>query len=640
MSDEEKKDDKKDKKKPQFFSENNFNKNNGNKPNGFKKHPIALGIFIFLIVSFIFMLFNSRNSDATKVAYSDFLNSVKSGKVSTVVIKDTTSVIYTVKTGQKFTARIPYIDKDLLPKLEAANVKIIGKQADVNYLMLLLQSLPWLLFLAYMIFIWKQMKGGGGQMMGLGKSKAKKYKDTESKTTFADVAGQKEAKYELEEVVDFLKDPKKYSKIGARVPKGVLLVGPPGTGKTLLAKAVAGEAKVSFLHTSGSDFVEMFVGMGAARVRDLFSEARKQSPCIIFIDELDAVGRSRGSGLGGGHDEREQTLNQMLVEMDGFEKDSGVIVIAATNRPDVLDPALLRPGRFDRQVAVSLPDIGEREDILKIHCKNIKKADEVDLSRIARATPGSSGADLANLVNEAALYAARDSREVVKMLDFENARDKLLMGVERKSIIMSDEDKLATAYHEGGHTLLHYYLKNADPLHKVTIIPRGRALGVTMSLPEKDAYTMNKNKLLDWIKINMGGFVAEELIYGQTTTGVSNDIKVATNTARSMVREYGMSSLGFCSFGSDNEPLFLGREITQHKDFSDATALEIDKEVEKILSTCLEETRSIIKEHKDQLDLLAKTLVERETMDDVEIRELLGFEQVENKISFIDKEEK
>jgi len=468
----------------------------------------------------------------------------------------------------------------------------------------------------------------GKMMSTLGKSRAKEYMETDTKITFKDVAGQVEAKYELEEVVAFLKHPDHFTKVGAKIPRGVLLVGPPGTGKTLLAKAVAGESGVSFFHTSGSDFVEMFVGMGAARVRDLFEQARKHAPCILFIDELDAVGRTRGGGLGGGNDEREQTLNQILVEMDGFSTTAGVIVMAATNRPDVLDPALLRPGRFDRQVVVDLPDIKEREEILKIHCRKIKLEKDVDLKRLARGSAGTSGADLANLVNEAALFAARKDKSTVNMEDMEEARDKILLGVARKSRAMNEQEKLATAYHEAGHALLHYYLKHLDPLHKVTIIPHGRALGLTVSLPERDPYTKTKSMLSDWVKVCMGGYVAEELVYGETTTGTSNDIKQATDLARRMVTEWGMSGLGFVNLADESEPLFLGREITQHKDYSEETAKRIDQEIHVILDDAMNETRTLLSTNRDKLEILTKELVEKETLDDAQIRVLLGFDQI------------
>jgi cell division protease FtsH len=529
---------------------------------------------------------------------------------------------------------IPYADQNLLDELEGSGIIVSGSEQQVSYLSLFLSLIPWVIFVGFMVILYRQANGMNSKMMGgLGKNLAKEYKPDENKTTFKDVAGQLEAKNELLEVVDFLKNPSRFHKIGAKIPKGALLVGPPGTGKTLLAKAVAGEAGVSFLHTSGSDFVEMFVGMGASRVRDLFEQARKAAPCIIFIDELDAVGRARGAGLGGGHDEREQTLNQILVEMDGFDSVSNVIVMAATNRPDVLDQALLRPGRFDRQVVVDLPDIKEREAILEIHCKKVRLESDVDLNRIARATPGSSGADLANMINEAALFAARENKETVSMNNIEEARDKVLLGVAKKSKVMSADDKRATAYHEAGHTLLHYYLNNVDPLHKVTIIPHGRALGLTISLPLKDAYTLTKSKLLDRIKITMGGYVAEEIVYGETTTGTSNDIQQATNIAKRMVTEFGMSSIGFINLGDEDEPLFLGREIAQHKNYSEATAKIIDSEMLKILDDCLDETRDILTTHRDQLDLLTDKLVEKETLDDAEIRELLGFDPIENNLS-------
>jgi cell division protease FtsH len=474
--------------------------------------------------------------------------------------------------------------------------------------------------------MYRQVQGGSGKAFGFGKSRAKKYNDKGKKIVFDDVAGQEEAKHELQEVVEFLKSPEKFTAIGAKIPKGVLLVGMPGTGKTLMAKAVAGEAGVNFFHMSGSDFVEMFVGVGASRVRDLFEQGRQNSPCILFIDEIDAVGRTRGAGYGGGHDEREQTLNQLLVEMDGFDTKDAVIVIAATNRADVLDPALLRPGRFDRQVVVAMPDVKEREGILKIHAQKIKVAASVDLNRVAKATPGSSGADLANMVNEAALFAARRGKTEVEMQDFEEARDKILMGIARRSMVMSAEEKLATAYHEAGHALLHYHLKNADPLHKVTVVPRGQALGVAFSLPDGDKYSQNSKWLVDRIKICYGGFVAEELIYGTTTTGVQQDLKQATSMARRMVTEWGMSDkVGPMALGAEGEPIFLGKEIATHKDYSEETARSIDSEVRRILEEALNDVRAILKKHRDQLEKLANELVAKETLDDDEVRQLLGF---------------
>lgn len=599
------------------------------------KNRVSLGIFIFVIFTFGILMFDGMaNGNVQSVPYTTFKQYVASGQVKTVDIEANQKITFVTESNLKMKTLIPYLDEGLLDELNSSGVVVSGSEQQISYLSLFLSIIPWIIFVGFMVILYRQANGMSSKMMGgLGKNLAKEYKPDENKTTFKDVAGQLEAKNELMEVVDFLKNPARFHKIGAKIPKGALLVGPPGTGKTLLAKAVAGEAGVSFLHTSGSDFVEMFVGMGASRVRDLFEQARKAAPCIIFIDELDAVGRARGSGLGGGHDEREQTLNQILVEMDGFDTVTNVIVMAATNRPDVLDQALLRPGRFDRQVVVDLPDIKEREAILDIHCKKVKLESDVDLSRIARATPGSSGADLANMINEAALFAARQNKETVSMDNIEDARDKVMLGVAKKSKFMTDDDKKATAYHEAGHTLLHYYLDNVDPLHKVTIIPHGRALGLTISLPLRDSYTMTKSKLVDRIKITMGGYVAEEIVYGETTTGTSNDIQQATNIAKRMVTEFGMSSLGFINLGDEDEPLFLGREIAQHKNFSESTAKIIDEEMLKILNKCLSDTRDILISHRDQLDLLTNELVEKETLDDAEIRVLLGFEPIENNLS-------
>lgn len=627
----------------------NNNANNSQKkgsPNGPKfdfngKNRLALGFFVFLIVTFLIMLFNDGSQmGLQEVPYSTFIQYVESNQVNSAEIRDERFITFNLRNNVSATTRIPYDDDTLMEVLKNNNVQVTGTVQGVSFLQLLLQMLPWIIFIGFTVMLWRQTKGANGNVMSFSKSKAKEYMDSDVKTTFDDVAGQKEAKYELQEVVDFLKSPKKFLDIGARIPKGVLLVGPPGTGKTLLARAVAGEAGVAFFHMSGSDFVEMFVGVGASRVRDLFEQGRKHAPSILFIDELDAVGRTRGSGLGGGHDEREQTLNQMLVEMDGFDPASGVIVMAATNRPDVLDPALLRPGRFDRQVVVDMPDVSEREAIISIHCKKIKIDVDVNLNKVARATPGTSGADLANLVNEAALFAARSKRSTVIMEDFEKARDKILLGVAKVSKIMTPEEKKATAYHESGHALLHYHLEHLDPLHKVTIIPHGRALGLTISLPEKDAYTKNRSALYDWIKVCMGGYVAEELIYGETTTGTSNDIKQATDISRRMVTEWGMSDLGFIGFGKDDEPLFLGREIAQHKDYSEDTAKKIDVEISKILDGALKETRTILTEHRDQLEKLTMALVEHETLDDKDIRELLGLEMSKHTTLYYKKWEK
>ena len=609
----------KDGKKPSF------------KPSNNPKNRFALIVFITLAIMFAYMFFDSAGAAKDQVVpYTTFLAYVESGQVLQVEIKEQSLIRFSLKNGITAQSRIPYFDENLLPSLKGKGIAVTGSVQEISFLQVILQLLPWIIFIGFTVMLYRQSSGLTGKMMSsLGKSKAKEYMETDTKTTFKDVAGQVEAKYELEEVVSFLKHPDHFTKVGAKIPRGVLLVGPPGTGKTLLAKAVAGESGVSFFHTSGSDFVEMFVGMGAARVRDLFEQARKHAPCILFIDELDAVGRTRGGGLGGGNDEREQTLNQILVEMDGFGTTTGVIVMAATNRPDVLDPALLRPGRFDRQVVVDLPDIQEREAILKIHCRKIKLEKDVDLKRLARGSAGTSGADLANLVNEAALFAARKNKTTVNMDDMEEARDKILLGVARKSRAMTDEEKLATAYHEAGHALLHYYLKHLDPLHKVTIIPHGRALGLTVSLPERDPYTKTRSMLHDWIKVCMGGYVAEQMVYGETTTGTSNDIKQATDLARRMVTEWGMSGLGFVNLADESEPLFLGREITQHKDYSEETAKRIDQEIHKILDSAMEETRELLTAHRQQLDALTNELVEKETLDDAQIRILLGFEPLE-----------
>ncbi len=638
---------KEDKKQQRKDGDNLYDKyrywgSDGGSGNGRKNSPsgknsvhnrIAFIVLILLAISFFVVFFqDSQSAKAVKTSYSDFISLVDSGKVKSAEIVGSTNITYITSDGGYYSTRIPYSDITLVSRLISAGVELSGSAETTSIWAIIIELLPWIIFIVLMISMLRStgMMGGNRMMGSFGKSLAREYDAKDNKITFKDVAGQKEAKYELQEIVDFLKNPERFTKIGAKIPKGCLLVGPPGTGKTLLARAVAGEAGVTFLHTSGSDFVEMFVGMGAARVRDLFEQGRKSAPCIIFIDELDAVGRSRGSGLGGGHDEREQTLNQMLVEMDGFDNEPGVIVLAATNRPDVLDPALLRPGRFDRQVTVALPDVQERLDILRIHTRKVKLDKDVDLARIARATPGTSGADLANMVNEAALFAARSDKTIVNMDNFEAARDKIILGVAKKSAFMTEDEKRATAYHEAGHTLLHYYLKHVDPLHKVTIIPHGQALGITMSLPEKDQYTIQKSYLLDRIKICMGGYCAEQIVYGETTTGTSNDIKQATSMAQRMVTEWGMSDLGFINLSDGGEPLFLGREIAQHKDYSEETAKRIDEEMQKILSSCLKETMDILTTHRDQLDALTSALVEKETLDDREIREMFGFEKVEH----------
>ncbi|GIU82221.1 MAG: ATP-dependent zinc metalloprotease FtsH [Pyrinomonadaceae bacterium] len=489
----------------------------------------------------------------------------------------------------------------------------------------LIQSLPFLLLVGFLIFTVRQMQVGGNKALSFGKSRARLLNNQQKRVTFKDVAGVDEAKEELQEIIEFLKDPHKFQRLGGRIPKGVLMVGPPGTGKTLLAKAVAGEANVPFLSISGSDFVEMFVGVGASRVRDLFEQGKKNAPCIIFIDEIDAVGRHRGAGLGGGHDEREQTLNQLLVEMDGFESNDGVILMAATNRPDVLDPALLRPGRFDRRVVVGRPDVKGREEILKVHTRKIPLDKDVDIKVIARSTPGFTGADLANLVNEAALNAARNNKKAVSMEDFEIAKDKVLMGAERKSLVLSEEEKRLTAYHEAGHTLVSLKVPAADPIHKVTIIPRGVALGVTQQLPETDRHSYTKEYLLSRIAILMGGRIAEEVFFGEDkiTTGASNDIENATEIARAMVCEYGMSDLGPLAFGKREEQIFLGKEIAQHRDYSEDTAIKIDQEIRKIVSEQYERAKKIILENKDALIRLAEELIKKETLDGSQVRRIV-----------------
>ena len=589
----------------------------------------AFFILTSLIIMFLFMfVFNTGETAMEEISYSTFLNYLENKSVESVKIVDNEEIqgYLTNVSGQHtaFKTRIPYFDDKLLQRLEESGVKITGGVKNMTTYRLLVDIVPWLIGLTFIWIMFRNMSGGN-KAMGFGKSRAKRYDSNGKKVMFADVAGQDEAKYELEEVVDFLKNPKKFTDIGAKIPKGVLLVGMPGTGKTLLAKAIAGEAGVPYFHMSGSDFVEMFVGVGASRVRDLFEQGRKNAPCIIFIDELDAVGRTRGAGYGGGHDEREQTLNQMLVEMDGLDSKDGVIILAATNRPDVLDPALLRPGRFDRQVVVDMPDVKEREAIFRLHASKIPVDGEVDMERLARATPGSSGAEIANMVNEAALFAARKNKKKVTMEDFEEALDKVMMGVARKSKVITDDDKKATAFHEAGHALLHYFLKYSDPLHKVTIIPRGRALGMAMSLPEKDSYSRNKMWLKDRIKICLGGYIAEQMIYGWTTTGTQNDLQQAAQLARKMVCEWGMSDiLGPVAFGQEDEPIFIGKEIAQHKDYSEATAQAIDNEVKHIIDECFQDAQAILKENRDKLVKLADTLFEKETLDDSEIRELLN----------------
>lgn len=606
--------------------------NSGNNLHGSNKKQGRWGLFFFLVAMFFFVFFLITTNTAPRgneMAYTEFVSRVSQGQVDSVRIIDQTrirGVLRDIRTEDGlFYTFIPYTDPSLMPLLEENRVRVTGGETGVSLWMYILQFAPTLLLLVFVILMIRQSQGQGNRAFQFGKSQARRYEQGNKKITFNDVAGQEEAKHELQEVVEFLKNPQKFVKMGARIPKGVLLVGMPGTGKTMLARAVAGEADVAFFNISGSDFVEMFVGVGASRVRDLFEQGRKSAPCIIFIDELDAVGRTRGAGYGGGHDEREQTLNQMLVEMDGFDTKDGVIILAATNRPDVLDPALLRPGRFDRQVVVAMPDIREREAILRIHASKIPLDSTVDLQRFARATPGMSGADLANLVNEAALYAARKDKETVESPDFEEARDKILMGVARKSMVMPEKDRRMTAVHESGHALLHYYLKNADPLHKVTIIPRGQALGLAVSLPESDAYSRTRGWLRDRICINFGGYVAEKLVYGETTTGTKADLQQATDIARRMACEYGMADdLGTVTYGQEDEPIFLGKEIARHKDYSEDTARRIDTAVKAILDEARLEAERIITGHRAELDRLTDALLIQETLDDAEIREMIS----------------
>jgi cell division protease FtsH len=585
---------------------------------------LALWMVIGLIVLVLFNVFQASQPSSGKMVFSDFLKRVESGEVKEVLIrgKSVTGKLGDGSTFRTFTADYP----DLVKLLRDKGVKIAVEPEDSNpWYAYVLQWVPMLLFIGVWIFFMRQMQGGGAKALSFGKARARLISEKQNKVTFQDVAGVEEAKEELREIIEFLKDPPKFQKLGGKIPKGVLLVGPPGTGKTLLAKAIAGEANVPFFSISGSDFVEMFVGVGASRVRDLFEQGKKHAPCIIFMDEIDAVGRHRGAGLGGGHDEREQTLNQLLVEMDGFETNEGVILIAATNRPDVLDPALLRPGRFDRQVVVARPDVKGREEILKVHSRRIPLAPNVDLMVLARGTSGFSGADLANLVNEAALLAARQDKKIVEMIDFENAKDKVLMGVERRSIIIPDAEKRTTAYHEGGHALVAYLLPGADPLHKVTIIPRGRALGLTMQLPTDDRYSYSKEFLVNQITILLGGRAAEEIVFQQQTTGAGNDLEKATEMARKMVCEWGMSEkMGPLTFGKAEEHIFLGREVSRPKDYSEETAILIDSEIKRIVMDSASRAKQLLDSNLEKLHTLARALLERETLDGEEIHRILA----------------
>jgi cell division protease FtsH len=585
-------------------------------------------LFVWLLIGMamilLFNLFNVPPKSEKEIIFSEFISKVESGDVDEVTIKEN-YITGRFKDGSKFrTYTVNY--PDLVKELRDKNIKITARPPDQNpwYVNFFFSWGPIIFLVLVWVVFMRQMQMGGNKAMSFGKAKAKLVSDKAVKITFADVAGIEEAKTEVEEIIEFLKDPQKFSKLGGKIPKGVLLVGPPGTGKTLLAKAIAGEAGVPFFSISGSDFVEMFVGVGASWVRDLFEQAKKNAPCIIFIDEIDAVGRHRGAGLGGGHDEREQTLNALLVEMDGFEGNEGIIIIAATNRPDVLDPALLRPGRFDRQIVVPTPDVKGRLEILKVHTRNIPLAEDVNLEKIARGTPGFSGADLANLVNEAALLAARKTKDKVDMSDFESAKDKVLMGVERRSMVLSDAEKKNTAYHEAGHALVAKLTPGTDPIHKVSIIPRGRALGVTQQLPIDDRYTYSRDYLEKTLNVLLGGRAAEEIALHHMTTGAGNDLERATELARKMVTEWGMSEkLGPLTFGKKDEQIFLGREIAKHKDYSEKTAVDIDEEIKRIVTDAYERAKKILKDNYDLLDALAHALLERETIEGHDIDKLI-----------------
>jgi cell division protease FtsH len=588
---------------------------------------IALWLLISLVMIFLFNYFNTTEQARGKlsVSYTQFVDMVKAGKVTKVTLQGD-EVFGEQSDGKAFRTYAPS-DPDLVKLLQEKKVEITAKPKDDNpwYTTLLVSWLPMVVLIGIWIFFMRQMQAGGGKAMSFGKSRARLMTENSVKITFKDVAGIEEAKEEVVEIIEFLKDPKKFTRLGGRIPKGVLLVGAPGSGKTLLARAIAGEAGVPFFSISGSDFVEMFVGVGAARVRDLFIQAKKNSPCIIFIDEIDAVGRHRGAGLGGGHDEREQTLNQLLVEMDGFEANEGVILIAATNRPDVLDPALLRPGRFDRQVVVPIPDLKGREAILKVHTRKVPLSSSVDLMVLARSTPGFSGADLENLVNEAALLAARVNREAVSMEDFEQAKDKVLMGSERKSMILSEQERTTTAYHEAGHTLVAHLIPGTDPIHKVTIIPRGRALGLTQQLPLDERHTYPKDYLMAALSVLLGGRAAEALMFNQYTTGAGNDLERATELARKMVCNWGMSEeLGPITFGKRDEHVFLGREISQPKDFSEETAKTIDAAIKNLVVGSYDRAKGLLTAHRTELQTLAQALLEKETLDGKEIAALLA----------------
>ncbi len=590
---------------------------------------LFLWLIIAIVLVSVFSNFGPRNSVAEKVSYSQFLKEVDQGMVNSVTIEDSKIIKGMTKNNKRFVTYMPMQDNALLGELLKGKVDVSGqeKQQESFLLHLFINWFPMLLLIGVWVFFMRQMQGGGGRgAMSFGRSRARLLGEDQVKVTFADVAGVDEAKEEVKELVDFLRDPTKFQSLGGRIPRGVLLVGSPGTGKTLLARAVAGEAKVPFFTISGSDFVEMFVGVGASRVRDMFEQAKKHAPCIIFIDEIDAVGRHRGAGLGGGHDEREQTLNQLLVEMDGFEGSEGVIVVAATNRPDVLDPALLRPGRFDRQVVVPLPDIRGREQILRVHLQKVPVDNNVEIMDIARGTPGFSGADLSNLVNEAALFAARANKRKVSMQELDKAKDKIMMGAERRSMVMDEDEKKLTAYHEAGHAIVGLSVPEHDPVYKVSIIPRGRALGVTMFLPEQDRYSHSKRRLESQLSSLFGGRIAEELIFGleSVTTGASNDIMRSTEIARKMVTSWGLSALGPLTFGDEEEEVFIGRSMNKHKEMSDRTAQQIDDEVRAIIDRNYQRAKEILVTNMDKLHLMAESLIKYETIDSKQIQEIMS----------------
>ena len=598
-------------------------------------------LLIIMVIIWMFDFYTEKGAKPTEISYTSFMQHVQADEIKQVKIVDNV-ISGKLKDGKEFSTVAPN-DSKLVEKLEQKNVDIKAELPPQPpwWMSILSSLLPMLIIVGLWFMLMNQGGAGGGKVMNFGKSRARRYDEDKMKITFKDVAGAEEAKQELEEVVEFLKSPQKYNELGAKIPKGVLLYGPPGTGKTLLAKAVAGEAGVPFFSISGSDFVEMFVGVGASRVRDLFDQAKKSAPCIVFIDEIDAVGRQRGAGLGGGHDEREQTLNQLLVEMDGFSANEGIIMIAATNRPDILDPALLRPGRFDRQIVVDRPDIKGRTEILKVHCKGKPVGQDVSLDVIAQRTPGFTGADLSNLVNEAALLTARRDKKVINMPEMEEAAERVIMGPERKSRVISDKEKRLTAYHEGGHTIVGMLLEHTDPVHKVTIIPRGRAGGYTLSLPKEDKYYATRSEMLDELKVLLGGRVAEAIVLKEISSGASNDLQRATQLARQMICEYGMSeNIGPVTFGHRQDQVFLGRDIARDKDYSEEVAAEIDKEVRAFIEDAYAATEKLLSDNLDKLHVIAQALIERETLDEEEINQLVKYGHIlsaEEKLYLVQK---